>query len=80
MLPSSRKYALSSVYAQMNLSDVFAQLSLNPAGSTRVSKYMHSTCASGADLWYQGSGATASKGRFFGFSGRAAGATPRSAP
>ena len=29
--------------------------------------------ASGQDLWYQGSGATASKGRYFGFSGRAAG-------
>ena len=29
--------------------------------------------ASGRDLWYQGSGATASHGRFFGFSGRAAG-------
>ena len=25
MLPSSRKYALSSVYAQMNLNDVFVQ-------------------------------------------------------
>ena len=28
--------------------------------------------ASGADLWYQGSGATSSTGRFFGFAGRAA--------
>jgi hypothetical protein len=30
MLPSSRKYALSSVYAQMNVRDVFAQLLIEP--------------------------------------------------
>ena len=33
--------------------------------------------ASGQDLWYQGSGATASNGRYFGFSGRAAGGPTR---
>jgi hypothetical protein len=72
MLPSSRKYALSSVYAQMNVSDAFAQLRIEPRGlSARIEVHaLH--LASGADLWYQGSGATASKGRFFGFSGRAA--------
>ena len=45
---------------------------MNPAGfSARIEVHaLH--LASGADLWYQGSGATASKGRFFGFSGRAA--------
>ena len=73
MLPSSRKYALSSVYAQMNLRDAFAQLLVEPRRfSARIEVHaLH--LASGADLWYQGSGATASKGRFFGFSGRAAG-------
>ena len=41
MLPSSRKYALSSVYAQMNLRDAFrAGAGLNLAGSARVSKYI----------------------------------------
>jgi len=71
-LPSSRKYALSSVYAQMNLRDLFAQLLVEPRGfRTRIE--VHSLhLASGADLWYQGSGATASKGRYFGFSGRSA--------
>ena len=74
MLPSSRKYALSSVYAQMNLQrPVRATVGSNRAWFRRVSKYMRSHLASGADLWYQGSGATASKDRFFGFSGRAAG-------
>ena len=72
MLPSSRKYALSSVYAQMNLSDAFAQLAIEPRG-LRARIEVHALhLASGADLWYQGSGATASKGRFFGFSGRSA--------
>jgi hypothetical protein len=72
MLPSSRKYALSSVYSQMNLSDAFAQLAIEPRG-LRARIEVHALhVASGADLWYQGSGATASEGRFFGFSGRSA--------
>jgi hypothetical protein len=73
MLPSSRKYGLSATYAQMNLSDAFAQLAIEPR-RLRARIEVHALhLASGADLWYQGSGATASKGRFFGFSGRAAG-------
>jgi hypothetical protein len=73
MLPSSRRYALSSVYSQMNLSDAFAQLAIEPRG-LRARIEVHALhLASGADLWYHGSGATASKGRYFGFSGRAAG-------
>lgn len=73
MLPSSRKYALSSVYAQMNLRDAFAQLLVEP-GRLRARIEVHALhAASGADLWYHGSGATASRDRFFGFSGRAAG-------
>ena len=72
MLPSSRKYGLSSAYAQMNLRDAFAQLAIEPRG-LRARIEVHALhLASGADLWYHGSGATASKGRFFGFSGRAA--------
>ncbi len=72
MLPSSRKYALSSVYAQMNLSDVFVQALAEP-GRLKTRLDLHRvSLASGADLWYHGSGATASTGRFFGFSGRAA--------
>jgi Alginate export len=71
MLPSSRKYALSSVYAQMNLRDAFLQLRIEPR-RFRARIEVHALhLASGADLWYQGSGATASSGRYFGFSGRA---------
>ena len=73
MLPSSRKYGLSATYAQMNLSDAFAQFSVEP-GRVHARIEVHALhLASGADLWYQGSGATSSKGRYFGFSGRAAG-------
>ena len=72
MLPSSRKYALSSAYAHMNLRDAFAQLLIEPR-RLRARIEVHALhLASGDDLWYQGSGATASHGRFFGFSGRAA--------
>jgi hypothetical protein len=73
MLPSSRKYALSSVYAQMNLADAFAQLVVEPGGVEARIEVHALQLASGRDLWYQGSGATASKGRYFGFSGRPAG-------
>ena len=56
----------------MNLRDAFAQLAIEPRG-LRARIEVHALhLASGADLWYHGSGATASKGRFFGFSGRAA--------
>ncbi|MDO8679177.1 MAG: alginate export family protein [Acidobacteriota bacterium] len=73
MLPSSRKYALSSAYAQMNLRDVFVQVLAEP-GRVKTRLDLHRvSLASGADRWYQGSGATSSTGRFFGFSGRAAG-------
>lgn len=73
MLPSSRKYALSSAYAQMNLRDAFAQLIVEPRGLEARIELHALQLASGRDLWYQGSGATASKNRFTGFSGRAGG-------
>ena len=73
MLPSSRQYALSSVYAQMNLRDAFLQASIEPRRFSARIELHRVSLASGRDLWYQGSGATASRGRFFGFSGRAAG-------
>jgi len=71
MLPSSRQYALSSVYTQMNLSDAFAQLRIEPRRFKARIEVHALHLASGSDLWYHGSGATAAKGRFFGFSGRA---------
>jgi len=73
MLPSSRKYALSSTYAQVNLTDAFVQAWFEPGGvKTRIEVHALGLASAG-DLWYQGSGATSSTGRYFGFSGRAAG-------
>ena len=73
MLPSSRQYGLSATYAQMNLRDAFLQARFEPARlKTRIEVHALGL-ASGRDLWYQGSGATASTGRDFGFSGRASG-------
>lgn len=70
VLPSSRKYALSSAYTHMNLGDVFAQLRIEPRRFNARIEVHRLALASGDDLWYQGSGATASNDRFFGFTGR----------
>ncbi len=70
MLPSSQQYAASSVYTQMNLRDLFAQLLFEPPHVHARLEVHRLGVASGADLWYQGSGATASRDRFFGYSGR----------
>ena len=70
MLPSSRKYALSSAYAHMNLRDAFAQLLIEPRRFNARIEVHKVALANGGDLWYQGSGATSSGDRFFGFAGR----------
>jgi hypothetical protein len=69
-LPSSRKFALSSAYTHMNLRDAFAQLWIEPRWFHARIEVHRVALASGQDLWYQGSGATSSGDRFFGFSGR----------
>jgi hypothetical protein len=70
MLPSSQQYAMSSVYAQMNVRDAFVQAWVEPRGVKARIEVHAVALANGADLWYQGSGATASRDRFFGFAGR----------
>ena len=70
VLPSSRKYALSSAYTHMNLRDAFVQLRIEPRWFNARIEVHKVALANGQDLWYQGSGATASGDRFFGFSGR----------
>jgi hypothetical protein len=70
MLPSSQQYALSSVYSQMNVKDAFIQAWVEPGGVKARIEVHAVALADGADLWYQGSGATASRDRFFGFAGR----------
>lgn len=74
MLPSARTYALSAVYTGMNLMDVFAQVLLEGDARWRGRVDLHQvSLADAADRWYHGSGATARRGLFFGFSGRPSG-------
>ena len=70
MLPSSRRYALSSAYTHMNLRDAFVQLRIEPRRFNARIEIHKVALASAGDLWYQGSGATSSGDRFFGFAGR----------
>ena len=56
----------------MNLRDAFAQLLIEPRRFNARIEVHRLSLASGGDLWYQGSGATASGDRFFGFAGRSA--------
>ena len=70
MLPSSRKFALSSAYTHMNLRDAYAQLLIEPRRFNARIEVHKVALASGQDLWYHGSGATSSGDRFFGFAGR----------
>jgi hypothetical protein len=76
-LPSSRPDLLAGTFAQMNLRDVFAQLRLQPRqrlGAT--GEVHHLSLATATDRWYSGTGATAVRGTFFGYTGRpATGAT-----
>jgi Alginate export len=72
MLPTVRRYSLSTAYAQMNLRDLFAQVSVTPRPSVTARLELHRlSLATAADRWYSGSGATNRHGTYFGFSGRA---------
>jgi hypothetical protein len=74
MLPDMPAFAQSMVYAQMNLRDLFVRFALAPHRTTVVRIDLHRLdLADPADRWYQGSGATASQGLFFGYSGRPSG-------
>jgi hypothetical protein len=74
MLAESRSYAQSMVYAHANLRDLFFQVLAEPHGRVRVRADVHRLdLARAADRWYQGSGATARDGRFFGYSTRPSG-------
>lgn len=71
VLPTVRKYSLSASYAQMNLRDLFAQVFLKPHAKVSARLDLHRLdLAQAADRWYGGSGATQSRGTFFGYSGR----------
>jgi hypothetical protein len=74
MLPTGRKYSLSTTYNLMNLTDVFGQALLRPHAEVGVRLDVHwLRLSEGADLWYSGSGATQRAGTTFGYAGRRSG-------
>ncbi len=71
MLRDQHTHGPSMTYAAMNLRDVFAELRVAPHARLDLRfESHHLRLAAAADRWYQGSGATASAGRFFGYSAR----------
>jgi Alginate export len=71
MLQETRSYADSMVYAHANLRDLFLQLHAEPHDRARLRVDVHRLdLARAEDRWYQGSGATAREGPFFGYSSR----------
>ena len=78
MLPTVRRYALSTAYSTMNLRDGFVQVALQPRDRLSIRLDLHRlSLADAADRWYTGSGATSRNALFFGYTGRRSfGATP----
>ncbi len=71
MLPTTRRFSLSTTYNLMNLSEVFGQVLLRPRANVSLRVDVHRLRLTRAtDLWYAGSGATQSTGTTFGFAGR----------
>lgn len=57
----------------MNLRDAFARLDVTPRERLAVRASVHQLAlATGQDLWYSGTGATARRGSYFGYEGRLA--------
>lgn len=70
VLPTARRYSLSTAYNLMNLTDTFAQALWRVADVTVRADAARLRLTHEADLWYAGSGATESTGSAFGFAGR----------
>jgi hypothetical protein len=71
VLPTARKYSLSTIYNLMNLTELFGQVLLRPRANVGLRLDAHRLrLTSASDLWYSGSGATQRSGTIFGFAGR----------
>ena len=71
MVPTVRRYSLSTLYNLMNVTDVFGQAMLRPRANVGARlDFHHLLLTQSADLWYAGSGATQAAGTTFGFAGR----------
>lgn len=71
LLPTVRKFAMTTIYGTMNLRDAFVQVLVRPRASLGLRFDVHRLdLASADDLWYAGSGATLGRGSAFGYAGR----------
>ncbi|MFP5378984.1 MAG: alginate export family protein [Vicinamibacteria bacterium] len=74
MLPSVERQSASTVYAPMNLVDVFARVAVSPHARVDAGVELHRvSLASADDAWYTGGGATMRRGTYFGYSRRPSG-------
>jgi hypothetical protein len=81
MLPTVRKYSMTTAYSTMNLRDVFAEVIVRPAPRVAARVDLRRLwLADRADLWYAGSGATENRGAVFGYAGRRSGGSTDLAP
>lgn len=73
VMPTVRLYAKFPFFNLMNIQDAFAQVSIAPTASTKLSvDFHHLALSNSADLFYGGAGATSRAGSF-GYFGRASG-------
>jgi hypothetical protein len=78
MLPTVRRYALSTLYSMANLRDVMVQTIVRPHATVTLRLDGHFLAlAERADGWYAGSGATQESGRIFGYTLRPSGNATR---
>ena len=64
MLPTVRRYSMTTAYSQMNLNDRFVQALLKPHPRLAIRADVHwLSLAQAADGWYYGSGATQEEGQ-----------------
>lgn len=81
MVPTVRKYSMTTAYATMNLDDLFAEVSVKPTTRfTARADVRRLWLAEADDRWYAGSGATQREGVSFGYAGRRSGGSTDLAP
>jgi hypothetical protein len=74
VLPTARKYALSTLYTTANVDDLFAQVIVRPVPRMMIRGEAHRLrLVAAADRWYAGAGATQQQGRLFGLVARPSG-------
>ena len=71
MLPTTGPDLLGGTFAQMNLRQFFGEVRLVPSARLALSASLNRlSLVRAEDRWYSGTGATAIRGTYFGFSGR----------